>query len=91
MVSTIPFDAMPKFNFTSGRKNNILLSILLLSITVVVFIPQKALFPLAVAYILYSVFRGLFSLGKSDDGNNNHNHAIMDDVDIAIPKDREDF
>ncbi|RMD95667.1 MAG: CDP-diacylglycerol--serine O-phosphatidyltransferase [Calditrichaeota bacterium] len=89
MVSTIEFDAMPKFNFTSGRKNNILLTLLLISLTLVVFIPQKALFPLAIIYILYSIFRGLFGVGKNGGENHAANHRLAEDMDVAMREDRE--
>jgi len=66
MVSTLEFDAMPKFNFKSGRKNTVQLLSLIIGLMLVVFFPQETLFPLAVFYILFAAIRGLMKLGKSE-------------------------
>lgn len=84
MVSTLEFDPLPNFSFRHGRKNNVMLAILLGGVTLVIFFPQEALFPLALAYIVYSIARGLTNLGKGDDNGNNH--AI--DHEIELTEDR---
>lgn len=68
MVSTLEFDALPKFNFKSGKKNSLQLTILLVCLTLATFFPQKTIFPMATLYIIYSSVRGLLRLGK--DSNN---------------------
>ncbi len=85
MVSTIEFDAMPKFSFHSGKRNNFMLSVLLLATTLVVFFPQEALFPLAFAYILYSTLRSLFHIGRSGEDDED-NHFLDQTIDLAINK-----
>jgi CDP-diacylglycerol--serine O-phosphatidyltransferase len=68
MVSTLEFDALPKFNFRSGKKNSIHLIVLLAGVILSIFFPQKAAFPLLAAYIIYATVRGLLRLGKDGDG-----------------------
>jgi len=64
MVSTLEFDAIPKFNFRSGKRNSILFLVLLTGIITVVFFPHEAMFPLSLFYIIYSSVRGLLRLGR---------------------------
>ena len=68
MVSTLEFDALPKFNFRSGRKNSIKLLIMLAAVILSVFFPQKAMFPLAASYIIYASTRSLLRLGRDGNG-----------------------
>ena len=69
MVSTLEFDALPKFTFRSGKRNSILFMLLLTGATIVVFFPQKAAFPLATAYIIYSSIRSLLRMGIENNGS----------------------
>lgn len=64
MVSTLEFDALPKFNFRSGRRNSVHLMALLGGVILVVFFPQKAMFPLLTGYIIYAAVRSLLRLGR---------------------------
>lgn len=64
MVTTIRFDAMPKFTFKSGGKNKNLLYLLIFAVFLIAFFPRLALFPIALIYIIYSLVRGMIKLSK---------------------------
>ncbi len=64
MVSTIEFDAMPRFSLRSGRKNSLHLAAVLISLIIVVFFPQSAIFPMVIIYIVYSAGRALYRVGR---------------------------
>lgn len=68
MVSTLEFDAMPKLNFKSGRKNSRQVLLLFGALLLVALFPQNALFPLAAAYITYCAVRGLLRVSKDNLG-----------------------
>ncbi|MDQ7052873.1 MAG: CDP-diacylglycerol--serine O-phosphatidyltransferase [candidate division KSB1 bacterium] len=86
MVSTIPFDAMPKFSFTKGRKNNVLLSLLIVSATLVVFFPNQAIFPLAITYILYSTIRALFQINRGASEDEDSDQSLDEDIEIILAR-----
>ena len=67
MVTTIAFDAMPKFNFRSGPENSRLFALVIIVVTVLALFPQTALFPIAILYIGYSVVRAFINHGKDED------------------------
>lgn len=59
MVSTIEFDALPKFSLRRGRQNTLKLVLLVVAVSAFLLFPAQALFPLALAYILMQVARAL--------------------------------
>ncbi len=67
MVSPFEYDAMPRFSLGSGRRNTILVVILLVSLSVLVLFRQKALFPLALSYVLFGMLRSLVTPGRQQD------------------------
>ncbi len=85
MVSTIEFDALPKFSFTHGRKNNVLLTCLLVGVVLVVFFPNQVLFPLAFVYILYSTVRALFQYSRNPQDGDDEN-GDRQNLDILLAR-----
>jgi CDP-diacylglycerol--serine O-phosphatidyltransferase len=67
MVSTLEYDAMPKFSFVGGRRNTVLVVILVVALSAILYFRQKALFPLIMSYVLFGVVRGLFGQGDEED------------------------
>lgn len=59
MVSTIEFEAMPKFSLRQGRKNTVHMALFLFGVTIVVLWPSPTLFPLALIYIFGQLFRAI--------------------------------
>ena len=59
MITTIEFEAMPKFSFRRGRKNSALFVLVALCLALIVLFPEQALFPLAVGYVLSQLGRAL--------------------------------
>lgn len=80
MVSTIEFETLPRFSFRHGRKNSFFLLCLLAGVILMIFFPQKAMFPLALSYILYASIRSLFNLGKSNTRKTDEVDDVVDDV-----------
>ncbi len=67
MVSTIEFDALPKFSLHRGRQNTFKLVLLLLALSAFLLFPAQALFPLALVYILMQVTRALRSSFRDEE------------------------
>ena len=67
MVSNIEYEMMPKFSFRENKKNSILLIIMLMSVATIVIFRQKVMFPLALAFVLFHVFRSILSSLKEDE------------------------
>jgi len=72
MVSTIEFEAMPKFSFRRGRRNSLLFLLVATCLGAIAFFPAEALFPLTLGYILSQLGRALF-------------HYLHDDEEEAVP------
>ncbi len=84
MVTTVRFDAMPKFTFKAGGKNKNLLYLLIFAVFLISFFPQMALFPIAMIYITYSLMRGVVKMGKGGlirNGRKRKKQAHSDDDD----------
>ncbi|MGH7496956.1 MAG: CDP-diacylglycerol--serine O-phosphatidyltransferase [bacterium] len=67
MVSTIEFEAMPKFSFRRGRRNSMLFVLVALCAAMIVLYPAGALFPLAVGYTLSQLGRALLHHVRDED------------------------
>ena len=67
MVSTVEFEAMPKFSFRRGRKNTVLMLLLLLCLATILIFPEKALFPLTLGYILSQLGRAVVNYLRDDE------------------------
>jgi phosphatidylserine synthase len=72
MVSTIEFEAMPKFSFRRGRRNSMLFLLVALCLATIVLFPAEALFPLALGYTLSQLGRALL-------------HYLRDDEEESVP------
>jgi CDP-diacylglycerol--serine O-phosphatidyltransferase len=59
MVSTVEFESMPKFSLHKGRKNTVLMSLLLLGLAIVAVEPSLTLFPLTLLFILIQLVRAI--------------------------------
>ena len=60
MVSTIPFEAMPKFSLQRGKQNTRLIVLLAMALGLIVVFPEWALFPVALIYILMQLGRAAY-------------------------------
>ncbi len=60
MVSTIEFDAMPYFSFRHGRKNTVIMLLVVVSTVLVLKYPAQTMFPLALLYIFVQLSRTVF-------------------------------
>lgn len=67
MVSSVEYQMLPKFSFRENRRNSILLSLLLLGIAAVIVFRQKAMFPLALGFVLFYFFRSILVNNKEDE------------------------
>ncbi len=67
MVSTIEFEAMPKFSFRRGRRNSMIFVLVALCLITIALFPAEALFPLAAGYILTQLGRALFHYLRDDE------------------------
>jgi len=67
MVSSIEFDAMPKISFRKSRKNSVLMVLLAVSLSLILIFPEKALFPLAIGYILIQVGRAAIHFLRDEE------------------------
>lgn len=59
MVSTVEFEAMPKFSLRQGRKNTVHMALFLVGVTIVLVQPSVTLFPLTLIYIFLQLFRAI--------------------------------
>lgn len=67
MVSTIPFEAMPKFSFHRGRQNTRLIVLLVMALGLIVVFPEWALFPVALVYILMQLGRAVYHFMRDEE------------------------
>lgn len=61
MVSTIPFEAMPKFSFRRGKQNTRLIVLLVMALGLIAVFPEWALFPVALIYVVMQLGRAAHS------------------------------
>ncbi len=77
MVSHVEYEMMPKFSFRQGKKNSIIFILILLTIVAGAVFQQKAIFPIALTFVLFYWIRSLV-----------HHHEEEEDeelLDISIP------
>lgn len=67
MVSTIPFEAMPKFSLQRGKQNTRLIVLLAMAIGLIVVFPEWALFPVALIYILMQLGRAAYHFVREEE------------------------
>lgn len=60
MVSTIEFDAMPRFSFRVGRRNTVVMILVVAAIALIGIFKEKAFFPLMASYVLAQVGRAFW-------------------------------
>lgn len=80
MVSTIEFEPLPRFSFKRGKKNSFQLALLLAGVTLIIFFPQEAMFPLAISYILFFTIRSFFYIGRNNNQKADDIEDVVDDV-----------
>jgi len=67
MVSTIPFEAMPKFSLRRGRQNTRLIVLLAMALGLIVVFPEWALFPVALVYITMQLGRAAYNFLRTEE------------------------
>ncbi len=67
MVSHVEYEMMPKFSFREGKRNSILIIMMLLAIASVVIFRQKATFPIAMGFVLFFWIRSLVHHEEEED------------------------
>ncbi|MCI0516114.1 CDP-diacylglycerol--serine O-phosphatidyltransferase [candidate division KSB1 bacterium] len=65
MVSTLPYDILPKLSFKAGWGNILKLVYLFGGITLIIFFPTLVFFPLVMVYVLSGVVRWLLGIFKT--------------------------
>lgn len=61
MVSTVEFDAMPYFSFRRGRKNTVLMLLVVAATIVILKYPGVMMFPMAMLYIFVQLSRAVIN------------------------------
>jgi len=77
MVSNVEYEMMPKFSFRQGKKNSIIFILILLTIVAGAVFQQKAIFPIALTFVLFYWIRSLV-----------HHHEEEEDeelLDVSMP------
>ncbi len=67
MVSHVEYEMMPRFTFRADKRNSLLLSLLLVGVVLIIFLRQKATFPLAFGFVLFYFLRSVLSGDKEDE------------------------
>lgn len=67
MVSTIPFEAMPKFSFRRGQRNTRLIVMLAMALSLIAVFPEWALFPVALVYVLIQLGRAALHFLRDEE------------------------
>lgn len=67
MVSTIPFEAMPKFSLQRGTQNTRLIVLVVMALGLIVVFPEWALFPVALIYILMQLSRAAYHFVRDEE------------------------
>lgn len=67
MVSNVEYVSMPKFSFKEDKRNSVLLVFLLAGLTLILVFRQRALFPLFMLFVLYYLFKSVFSGHKDEE------------------------
>ena len=67
MVSNVEYEMMPKFSFREGKKNSIIFILILLTIVAGVVFQQKAIFPIAMSFVLFYWIRSLVHHHEEDE------------------------
>lgn len=67
MVSHVEYNALPKFTFKEGRRNSIRFALVILGTLVAVILPQRAMFPIALGFILYGFLRSVISTRDAEE------------------------
>ena len=66
MVSTVEYYTLPKFSLKHSTRNTIRIFTILIMLVVMALFPREAFYPISSAYILWGVFRFIFSQAKGN-------------------------
>ncbi len=67
MVSNVEYEAMPKFSFREGKRNSVLLFLVIAGVAVVAFFREKTMFPIAIGFVLFYFFRSVLHSIRADE------------------------
>ena len=67
MVSTIKYEIMPTLTFKGSASNKLKLIIIIVGILLIIYAPQKLLFPIIISYIIAGIIRWGYKLVISED------------------------
>ena len=67
MVSTVKYEIMPNISFKGSTANKIKLILIIIGTLIVVYAPQKLVFPVILLYIVAGVIRWIYYLFISED------------------------
>jgi CDP-diacylglycerol--serine O-phosphatidyltransferase len=79
MVSTLPYDPLPKFSFRRGWVNVFKLTYLVGGVILIIFFPALTFFPLVMLYVMSGILRWIFFVFKT-----NTNVEDMDEDDASL-------
>lgn len=66
MVSTLPYDPLPKFSLKRGTANVFKLIYLVGGVIAIIFFPKLVFFPLVMFYVLFGIFQWILCMLKSN-------------------------
>jgi len=67
MVSTVKYEIMPNLSFKGSTANKVKLILMIIGALIVVYAPQKLVFPIILLYIVAGVIRWIYYLVISED------------------------
>lgn len=67
MISNVEYVMVPKLSFREDRKNSIQFALVILSGILIALFREKVMFPMTIAFVLYFLFRSLFSNEKDEE------------------------
>lgn len=67
MVSTVKYEIMPKLSFRGSTGNKVKVILIFIGVILIIYAPQKLLFPIIITYIIAGVIRWIYYKVFSED------------------------
>jgi len=67
MVSKVEYYVFPKFSFRVSKKHSLGISIIIITLIILSFFPQKAFYPVVMIYIFWGIVRFIYKIFSSSD------------------------
>jgi CDP-diacylglycerol--serine O-phosphatidyltransferase len=76
MVSTLPYDPLPKFSFKRGLVNIFKLAYIVSGVILIVFFPNLSFFPLVMIYVMSGIIRWIFFVFKTNANMEENDNSV---------------